>query len=314
MRTPLFTMIALALSLTSCEILEEAAKQAAGGDPPEPPTASLAALNLLEYPSEMQLGAYYCNDLLGNTWDACVSFFGKIPKKSELKFSFETVFELGNPNTFPVPTVELLLALDVFEGAKQAELAALCVSFCDPQAEVCDGGPNPEACRVEEGQDIMEFEPTINDLLELAVKAATEGAGAFDDNLGFKVIPSRALSKCRADKGCEVRDEGGVRSFCCGDACEAIGAECRVGTDDDGQSCVSCPGQLEAHVRFDLGLDAMLGILEVIAEDAMGSLLDLSMPNFTIPYKANGTLFFDIPIMGRFSLNFGPLEGEWTLD
>lgn len=307
-------LIALALSLTSCEILEEAAKAAGGGETPVPPTASLAALNLLEYPSEMQLGAYYCDDLLGNTFDACVSFFGKIPKKVDMKFSFEAVFELGNPNSFPVPTVELLLALDVFEGKKQAELAALCVSFCDPEQEVCDGGPNPEACQADEGQDIMEFEPSINDLIELATQVAIEGVESLDDNLSFKVIPGREQSKCRAESGCEVKEIDGVSSFCCGDDCEAIAPECTISAGDAGESCVSCPGQLEAHIRFDLGLDAMLGILEVIAEDAMSDLLDLSMPNFDIPYKASGTLFFDVPVLGRFTLNFGPLEGTWSLE
>ncbi len=292
------------LLLTGCPYLDG---EGGGSLIPDPPEAKISALNLLEHPSEKQLAAYYCSDL-GDDF-LCSLAFSKIPKRSDLKFSFETVFDLGNPNSFPIPTIEMLLALDVFEGADQAELAALCISFCDPQVEDCDI-QQEEACQME-GQDIKEYKPSIDDLIELAVDVAQDVAtGELDENLKFRMIPGRELLSCQPDPDCEVRGD----QFCCAGSCKTLKPGCEVEENEQGQTCASCPGHLEAHVRFDLGLDAILGILETLVLDSLDELVQGKYPSFSIPYKAEGTLFFDVPKLGRFSLNFGPLSGTWDLD
>lgn len=301
-------LAALALWTTGCEGI--------GGDDaetPVAPTAQFVGVELVSRPTSKQLGSFYCVDLVGKTPCGFVGL-GNAPRKTDLRFSFETVFELGNANTFPVPLVEMLLALTVFEGGDQAELGALCVSFCDPEAEG-DCEPNrPDACRADQAVSSLEdFVPTVDQLIELAVKAAT--GELFDDNLGFRFIPARQAARCMAaEEGCEARDEGGVASLCCGDECTPLGTNCFVRENDAGETCEMCPGRIEARIRFDLDLDTMVNVLGELASQSLDELAAGRSPTFDIPYSALGSLFFDVPVLGRFALDFGPLADTWSLD
>jgi hypothetical protein len=161
---------------------------------PQAPYSELSEVALKEAPQNMVLANFYCRDLVSDL--ICDFAFDDPPvKKETLKFSFETVFKLGNPNKFSVPMVELLLALKVFEGQKQSELAALCISFCDPAAEDC-AEVSADACKAPDQtvRSIEDFVPTIDDLVRVAKQAAT---GELDDNLKFRVIPARDFQRCR---------------------------------------------------------------------------------------------------------------------
>lgn len=306
---------ALVTPMAACDALNSLGGGEAGFDP-VPPTAELAQVLLVENPSESELAAYYCDDLVGGgglLGGACEFAFGPAPAKSQLEFSFDTIYSLGNPNTFPVPTVEILVALDVFEGQNKAALGTLCVSFCDPEEEECDGGPREDACQAEgDSKGITDYEPTLDGLIELANDVVN---GDVLDNLKFRVIPERQLSGCRpAEDACaEEIAEDGTSQLCCDGDCTPVADDCRVTEDEMGQTCVSCPGSLEAHVQFDLGLEAVVGILGTVAEDAIDQLTDGESPDFDIPYSIEGTLFFDVPILGRLSLSFGPFKSVWTL-
>ena len=310
----------VALLLCSCDALE--GLEGAVDETPQPPTAEFNRLDLTARPSNDQLGAWFCVDLapdlpLISERDLCIDFFGPVPEKTDLKFSFDLVFDLGNPNGFPIPLVELLLALSVFEGADQSELGAICVSFCDPEQGTCpDQGA--EACRPadKEINGIEDFIPTTDELLEIARQAIT-GELFEDENLQFRYIPGRESSECRpASDGCAACDtEDGGRAMCCGEETIPLaGANCRVGEDDEGQTCQVCDGGLEAHIRFDLDLDTTLDVLEVVATDSVEALIVGDAPSFDIPYKILGTLFFDVPVLGRFAIEFGPVEGVFSLD
>lgn len=274
-----FLTLFAVLGLTGCDLLNKAAE--ASAETAEPPTATFNRVALTEQPTNNQLASYFCLDFTPNPGglfdieELCVDFFGPIPTKADLKFSFDLVFDLGNPNSFPIPLVELLLALDVFKGADQAELGAICVSFCNPEDGTCPDDPL-DACRPadKEIRGIEDFVPTADDLLELARKAIT-GELFDDENLQFRYIPARD-----EDCGEEV-----------------------------------CPdGQLEAHIRFDLGIDATLKVLTVVANDSIDDLIAGRSPSFDIPYGMVGTLFFDVPVLGRFAIEFGPIEGVFSLD
>lgn len=264
--TRCLTIALLALALPGCPL-----GGAGGSATPEPPTAALQTVNLTAQPKNQELAAYFCSDLVGGniiTDNACAAAFGRAPIRTDLIFSFELVFDLGNPNGFPIPLVEILLALDVFEGADAAQLGAVCVSFCDPDAEDCaQAGVNACSAPDKEVESLEDFIPTVDDLIRIAVQAAT---GTLDDNLKFRYIPAAA---------------------------------------DDGT-----PGAAEARIRFDLGLDAMLGILEVVALDSTDDLLAGRSPSFDIPYAVRGSVFFDIPVLGRHALSYGPIDGTWSLD
>lgn len=259
---------AATLCLTGCPL-----DGAGGGGAavPKPPTAELQTVNLTAQPNNQQLAAFFCSDLVGGniiTDNACIAAFGRAPARTDLTFSFELVFDLGNPNSFPVPLVEILLGLDVFEGADAAALGAVCVSFCDPEAEDCQQA-GEDACRApdKEVSSLEDFVPTVDDLIRIGVQAAT---GTLDTNLAFRYIPA---------------------------------------ADDDGT-----PGATEARVRFDLGLTAMLGILETVARDSSSELLAGRSPTFDVPYNVRGSVFFDVPVLGRHALSYGPIDGLWSLD
>jgi hypothetical protein len=77
------------------------------------------------------------------------------------------------------------------------------------------------------------------------------------------------------------------------------------GYDNDEFRVVEAGDTIEAHIQFDLDVDSMLDVAEtamVRAYDGRG---------FTVPYEVEGTLFFDVPEMGRYAFGFGPFPGEW---
>jgi hypothetical protein len=274
--------LGLAPLLTACPLLDGGGS---GGVIPDPPSAGLTAVVLVERPNNSQIAAWFCHDLAGNntfTKGACEVAFGTKPSKPQMKFVFDTRFELSNPNGFPIPLVEILLGFNVFEGAEQAELGAICVSFCDPEAEEC-AEQREDACRPadKEIRGIEDFVPTVDDLITIANRAVN-GDLLDDENLKFRVIPSASAENC---------GEGDV-------------------PDADGE----CPGIVEASIRFELGIEAMLQILGTVVGRSVDALLSGGDLKVEIPYSALGTLFFDVPVLGRFAVEFGPLEDVWIID
>lgn len=76
---------------------------------------------------------------------------------------------------------------------------------------------------------------------------------------------------------------------------------------------IPAEGATTASVRFELDLDRMLEILEELFVQSTDELLAGQVPTFEIPFKARGSLFFDLPILGRSAVEFGPFEGSWSL-
>lgn len=321
-----------ALALLACE-------PGAGpldSETPQPPRATLQAVTLEEHPDNLKLANFYCRDLLNEFLCDNVLFEEPKPEKATLKFSFETVFEMGNPNKFSVPMVELLLAFKVFEGKAQSELGAICVSFCDPAAEDCAARDPAEACKAPDKtvRSIEDFVPTVEDLVRIATNVATDVAedGVLDENLKFRVIPARSFQRCRpAGTSCEPceaqglspdaapTDEpapaAGAETICCDDAEPVtLATGCHLGENEEGLFCELCDGEVESHVRFDLGIDAITSILKEVANDSLDAFEEGEYPSFDIPYSVEGTLFFDVPVLGRFALGFGPFASVWSLD
>ncbi len=234
------------------------------------PAAELQSVDLTERPTYSALGAYYCNDFAdGNVLGeiACEGFFGAAPRRDSLTFGFTTTFGLSNDNDFPIPLLEMLLALDVFEGTGQAALGTVCVSFCeDPGSAECAQPDEPCLAPDNEVNGIEDFVPDIDDLINIAIGAINgeDPIGDFDNNLGLRFIPAR--------------------------------------------------GYTETAVRFELDLDAMLGLVGELLNQSSGELLSGNTPSFDIPFSAQGSLFFELPILGRNALGYGPLDGSWSLD
>lgn len=71
---------------------------------------------------------------------------GGAPSAAELKIAFAMQLEVTNPNTIPLPLVEVLVAFTAYPGPEGANnLGAVCLSFCNdascpPRADACTGG------------------------------------------------------------------------------------------------------------------------------------------------------------------------------
>ena len=241
------------IGLAGCDALEKIVGEIA------PPGAEFAGVDLVSRPNARELARWGCFEYVPRGDTLCsLAGLNKV-RKSDLLFSFDIVFDLSNNNEkIPIPLVEILLATTVFEDN---QLGAVCVSFCDPEAESCESTSNAEdACDADGAEEVKsasDIVPTVAELQELASDVAS---GDFD-NSEFRTIPAQ--------------------------------------------------GEIEAHIQFDFNINTMLGLMERILLDLGQDLLEGRNLSVTIPYSMDGTLFFDIPSMGRHAIGFGPVEDNW---
>ncbi len=144
--TSLPLVLLCAVALVGCPMLD---LSGGGGTdlPVEAPALELQRVELVQAPSEYQLASYYCHRELGTGITGmlvCQEALNLPPAPSidptdpnSLRFAFDVVFEVTNPNDFPIPVVELLVELGVFEGRLERNLGAMCVAFCAPDAADC---------------------------------------------------------------------------------------------------------------------------------------------------------------------------------
>lgn len=156
----------------------------------EKPEVTSGEAALVKYPSLQKLGAYYCPLVFGDpiTAGLCAYALGDVPPHSELIFRFQLPLYVENKNSFPLPAVELLTALNVFPGEDRKQLAAICVSFCEEGDVSCleqaDG-----TCSSDEPEIA-----TIDDFVDAALGFITlyiekTVAGEVPPELKVKLIP-----------------------------------------------------------------------------------------------------------------------------
>jgi hypothetical protein len=93
-----------------------------------------------------------------------------------------------------------------------------------------------------------------------------------------------------------------------------LGEAVAEGELDNGDWRVIKGGQtLESHIQFDLGIDPFLDIADELIEQAVDDAVDGRKIVLDIPFTAEGTLFFDVPELGREAIGFGPFDDVWTL-
>ncbi len=306
-------MLGAALLLSSgCNVIEDIAD---GTFKVEAPFGGLRTVDLVTAPTANDMFGWSCFEYGGDATTCGLLGFDAKPKRKDMGFSFDLVFDLFNPNgAFPIPLVDLLLGINVYDDQN---LGVICVSFCDPDSEdeCAPEGDAEEACAVDEAEEIKgpeDFIPDVDDLLDIGGDIIN---GEFDDNLAFRVIPAYDEGQChpKADE-CEEGEIDGEPAMCCGGECELLEPGCTVGKGDNGKTCQLCDGHAEAHVLFDMDVDAMLGILETLFLDVVDGLLEGNAVALAIPYDVEGTLFFDVPKLGRKLVGFGPFEDEWTFE
>jgi hypothetical protein len=241
------------LALTGCDQLQDALNL-------KVPTGELNRVDLARSPTVDQLASWGCFEYVGS--DTCSLLGFQKPKKSDMQFSFDLVFDLHNPNAnVAIPLVDLLLGFTAFGDQN---LGSVCLSFCDPDDAECVPQSNAEgACHAKGADDIEQPEdliPTVDDLLTLAQDVTADGT---IDNGAWRTIPGKET--------------------------------------------------VESHVQFDLGIDTFLGLADDLLNDAADDLLSGRQIKVDVPYTAEGSLFFDIPDLGRKGIGFGPFADTWTI-
>jgi hypothetical protein len=76
---------------------------------------------------------------------------------------------------------------------------------------------------------------------------------------------------------------------------------------------VSAAAELEVSARFTLSPAQLLTVLRQLAEQSSGELRAGRAPSFAIPYRLEGTVWFDAGSFGRVAIGWGPASGVWTL-
>jgi hypothetical protein len=75
---------------------------------------------------------------------------------------------------------------------------------------------------------------------------------------------------------------------------------------------VSQAAQLDITVRYVLGPQEMLAAVKQLAVQSAQQLKSGQKPTFAIPYRIEGTVWFDVGSLGRIAVGFGPADGTWV--
>ena len=76
---------------------------------------------------------------------------------------------------------------------------------------------------------------------------------------------------------------------------------------------VSAASRMEVVVRFSFGPEQLLGTLHQLAKQSVGELKRGQTVSFNIPYRIEGTIWFDAGSIGRIAVGYGPLAGTFVL-
>jgi len=76
---------------------------------------------------------------------------------------------------------------------------------------------------------------------------------------------------------------------------------------------ITASSQADVTVRYSFGPERLLAVMRDLAAQSVGELKAGRPPTFTIPYRLEGTVWFDAGSIGRIAAGWGPVEGTWTL-
>jgi len=76
---------------------------------------------------------------------------------------------------------------------------------------------------------------------------------------------------------------------------------------------VSAAAELDVVVRFSFGPEPLLATLRQLAMQSVSELKAGRSISFRIPFRIEGTVWFDAGSFGRIAVGYGPLEGVWVL-
>ncbi|HET6149986.1 MAG TPA: hypothetical protein VFH68_20770 [Polyangia bacterium] len=76
---------------------------------------------------------------------------------------------------------------------------------------------------------------------------------------------------------------------------------------------VSAAAELDVVVRFSFGPEPLLATLRQLALQSVNELKAGRSVSFRVPYRIEGTVWFDAGSFGRIAVGYGPLDGVWVL-
>ena len=76
---------------------------------------------------------------------------------------------------------------------------------------------------------------------------------------------------------------------------------------------IAAAGAIDVVARYSFGPEQLLGVLRQLANQSIGQLRAGQAPTFVIPYRLEGTIWFDGGSLGRIAVGWGPAQGTWTL-
>jgi hypothetical protein len=98
---------------------------------------------LVSHPNDETLALYLCPLVAGSM--VC-RLLGPPVSRDRVKFVFDLVLDVQNPNPMPLPAIEALVAFTAYPDAPgQARVGVVCVALC-PENEWC-GPPPADGCR-----------------------------------------------------------------------------------------------------------------------------------------------------------------------
>jgi hypothetical protein len=76
---------------------------------------------------------------------------------------------------------------------------------------------------------------------------------------------------------------------------------------------VVASSEADVTVRYSFGPEQLLSVMRDLAAQSVSELKAGRLPTFVIPYRLEGTVWFDGGSIGRIAVGWGPTQGTWTL-
>lgn len=195
-------------------------------------------------------------------------------------------------------------------------------------AAICQGffGPPPSPAELAIAFDLRFKVSNPNQVplpLSTILAAVTVFPTAQNQSLGsvcFQLCPDAraACSSTPPPGACQAssRDIRSLSDFAnaAGGLLVAAGLQMAAGQAPTFQApTVAAASQLEVTVRFSFGPEPMLAAMRQLAAQSASELKSGRMPTFTIPFRLEGTVWFDAGSLGRLAVGYGPTTGIWQL-
>lgn len=79
------------------------------------------------------------------------------------------------------------------------------------------------------------------------------------------------------------------------------------------KSLIPAGGDVRLNLAFPLGIDQALRVIQNVIQPVVESLVRRQSNTFEIPVAAEGTVFVNLPVVGRLGVPFGPIQTTWRV-